>query len=79
MAFRRIVEFSLNLSVLVVFGCVTVSVLVTGPKVHKLKRGRDDGILWTIKIRSTTSFAGEVKPSNPYRKNLRHVKSHFEV
>jgi hypothetical protein len=33
----------------------------------------DDGFLRVIKIRSTTSFGGEVKPSTPCRKILRHV------
>jgi hypothetical protein len=33
-----------------------------------------DGLLRTIKIRSTTSFGGEEKPSAPCRKILRHVK-----
>jgi hypothetical protein len=36
-----------------------------------------DGFLRAIKIRSTTSFGGEVKPSSPCRKMLRHVKDHF--
>jgi hypothetical protein len=33
-----------------------------------------DGFLRAIKIRSTASFGGEVKPSVPCRKILRHVK-----
>jgi hypothetical protein len=49
-----------------------VSVLATGPKV----RGFDpDQGRWirVIKIRSTTSFGGEVKPSV----DLRHVKERY--
>jgi hypothetical protein len=34
----------------------------------------DDGFSRAIKIRSTTSFGGEVKPLAPWRKILRHVK-----
>jgi hypothetical protein len=51
-----------------------VSVLATGPKGLGFKPGRDDGILRAIKIRSTHSFACEVKPQAPCRKILRHVK-----
>jgi hypothetical protein len=35
----------------------------------------DGGFLKAIKIQSTTSFEGEVKPPVPCRKTLRHVKS----
>jgi hypothetical protein len=38
----------------------------------------EDGFLKTNKIRSTTSFGGEVKPSVPCRKILRHVKNPYE-
>jgi hypothetical protein len=31
----------------------------------------EDGFLWTIKIRSTTSFGEEIKPSAPCSKILR--------
>jgi hypothetical protein len=34
----------------------------------------DDGFLKAIKISSTASLGGEVKPSAPCRKILRHVK-----
>jgi hypothetical protein len=44
------------------------SVLATGPKVRGFKPGRGDGFLRVIKIRSTTSFGGEVKPSVPCRR-----------
>jgi hypothetical protein len=42
--------------------------------------GEDDGFLRVIKIRSTTSFGGEVKPSVPcrrftaFKKNLTNMK-----
>jgi hypothetical protein len=39
----------------------------------------DDGILTAIKIHSTTSFGGELKPSVPCRKNLRHVKDSYSM
>jgi hypothetical protein len=51
-----------------------VIVLVVGPKVCGFRLGPDDEFLRTIKIRSTTSFGGKVKPSAPCRKILRHVK-----
>jgi hypothetical protein len=37
---------------------------------------KDDGFLRAIKIRSTTSFKGEVKPSVPCHKILQHVEDH---
>jgi hypothetical protein len=55
------------------------AILAIGPNVRGLKPGRDDGFLGAIKIRSTTSFGGEVKPSTPFHKILRHVKERFEV
>jgi hypothetical protein len=57
---------------------VTISVLATGPKVRGLKPGRGDKFSRTIKIRITTSFGGEVKPSVPCRKILRHSKELYE-
>jgi hypothetical protein len=49
----------------VALGELVVSVLATGPKVRGFDpdRGR-----WIFKIRSTTSFGGEVKPSVPCRR-----------
>jgi hypothetical protein len=38
----------------------------------------DDLFLREIKIRSTTSFGGEVKPSVSCRKILQHVKDPYE-
>jgi hypothetical protein len=37
------------------------------------KPSRGDGLLRAIKIRSTPSFGGEVKPEAPRRKILRHI------
>jgi hypothetical protein len=48
---------------LVVLGGVMVSVFAIGPKVRGFKPGRGDGLLRAIKIRSTPSFGGEVKPN----------------
>jgi hypothetical protein len=45
-----------------------VSGLATGPKVLGFKPGLDDGFLRAIKLRSTPSFGGEVKPEAPCRK-----------
>jgi hypothetical protein len=55
-------------------GGVMVSVLANGPKVHGFKPGRGDGFFKCDRISSTPSFGGEVKPSVPCRKILRHVK-----
>jgi hypothetical protein len=62
----------------VVFGGV-ISVFAVGPKVRGLNPGRGDGFLRAIKIRSTSSFGGEVKPEAPFRKILRNVKKPFQV
>jgi hypothetical protein len=47
-------------------GGLVVSVLATGPKVRGFDPDRE--FLRVIKIRSTTSFGGEVKPSVPCRR-----------
>jgi hypothetical protein len=60
-------------------GGVTVSVLAIKSNIHGFKHGQGDGLLRAIKIRSTPSFGGEVKPSAPCRKVSRDVKNHFEV
>jgi hypothetical protein len=52
---------------------LVVSVLAIGPSVHGFKPGRGDGFLKAIKIRITSFFREEVKPSAPCRKILRHV------
>jgi hypothetical protein len=58
---------------LVALGGLVVSVLATEPKV----RGFDpDGFLRVIKIRSTTSFGGEVKRRS-HVVDLRHVKEPY--
>jgi hypothetical protein len=43
------------------------------------KPAEGDGFLRAIKILSTPSFGGKVKPLAPCRKILRHVKVPFEV
>jgi hypothetical protein len=58
-----------------VLGGLVVIVLETGPKVRGLKPGQGDESLRAIKIRSTISFEGEVKPSAPCRKILLNVKN----
>jgi hypothetical protein len=52
------------------------NVLATGPKDRGFKPGRGQWIFKGDKIRSTTSFGGEVKPSLPCRKIL-HVKDPY--
>jgi hypothetical protein len=44
------------------------SVLATGPKVRGFKPGRGMMDFKRDKIRSTPSFGGEVKPSDPCRR-----------
>jgi hypothetical protein len=57
-----------------------VSVLAIGPTVRGFKPDQGRWIfLQVLKIHSTPSFGGEVKPSVPCRKILRHVKEPFEV
>jgi hypothetical protein len=51
-----------------------VIVLAIGPKVRCSKPTESDRLLRAIKIRSTTSFGGEVGPSASSHKSLRHVK-----
>jgi hypothetical protein len=55
------------------FDRVLVNVLVLDAKVRGFKSCRVDEFLKVIKIRSTTSFGGEVNQEDP-RKILRHVK-----
>jgi hypothetical protein len=62
-----------------VLGGLVVIVFANGPKVRGFKPGRGRWIWKVIKIRCTTSFGGEVKPSAPCRKILRHVKDPWGV
>jgi hypothetical protein len=57
-----------------VLGGVMVIVLAIGPKVRCSNPTESDRLLRAIKISRTTSFGGEVGPSAPCRKSLRHVK-----
>jgi hypothetical protein len=57
----------------VALGGLVVSVSATGSKVRGFKSGRGRYIFKVDKIRITTSFGGEIKPSVPF-KILRHVK-----
>jgi hypothetical protein len=56
-----------------------VSVLAIAPKVRGFKPGRGQWIFKDVKICSTPSFGGDVKPSAPCRKILQHVKNPLEV
>jgi hypothetical protein len=58
---------------------VMVSVLVIRPKIRCFKPGLGDGFLRAIKIRSTSSFGGEVKPEAHCLKILRQVKYHLQL
>jgi hypothetical protein len=50
--------------------CLVVACLPLDPRFAGSKPAEDDGFLRVIKIRSTTSFGGEV--------DLRHVKEPYE-
>jgi hypothetical protein len=58
---------------------IMVSVLATGSKVPEFKPGRSDVLLMAIKIFSKPIFEEEVKPEDPCRKTLRHVKYQSRV
>jgi hypothetical protein len=51
-----------------ILGYVIVIVFAIWPKVVGSNPAKDDGLLRAIKIRSTTSSRGEVKPSTPCHK-----------
>jgi hypothetical protein len=55
-------------------GGVMVSALDIGPKGHRFKPIKGDGFLRAIKIHSTPSFTGEVKPKATCIKFLQYVK-----
>jgi hypothetical protein len=65
----------------VLLGGIVVIVSAIGPKFHGFKPGRRRWILRVIKVRSTTSFRGEVKPSSPYRKVLRklYIPAYYNI
>jgi hypothetical protein len=52
-----------------VLACLTLNLRFAGSN-----PAEDDGFLRVIKITSTTSFGGDVKPSSPCGKILRHAK-----
>jgi hypothetical protein len=58
-----------------VLGGVMAIVLATVPRFAGSNPAEDDTFSGVTKIRSTPSFGGEVKPSAPCRKILRHVKA----
>jgi hypothetical protein len=58
----------------VVLSGVMASVLVIGPSFEGSDPAEGNRLLMTIKIRSTASFGGYVKPSATFRKILLHLK-----
>jgi hypothetical protein len=56
-------------------GILVVSCLPLDQRVAGSNAAEDDGFLMAIKIRSTASLGGEIKPSVPCRKILRQVKN----
>jgi hypothetical protein len=67
------------MSLNVVLRGLVVTVLASGPRFAGLSQAEGDGFLTAIKIRSTPSFGGEVKPSVPCHEILRYIKGPFEV
>jgi hypothetical protein len=59
---------------LLALGGLVVACLPVDPRFACSDPVDDEGFLRETKIRNMTSFAGEVKPSAPCRKILRHVK-----
>jgi hypothetical protein len=59
----------------VALGRLVINVLAIGPKVCGFKPGRERWLFKDDKVHSTTSLEGEVKPSVPCSKILRHVKN----
>jgi hypothetical protein len=49
----------------VVLGDLVVIMLAIGHKIGGSNQAEGDGFLRALKIRSTTSFEGEIKPSDP--------------
>jgi hypothetical protein len=62
------VHLQLSIGLPICLGGLVVSVLATGPKVAGSIPAEVDGFFRVIKICSTTSFRGEVKPSVPCRR-----------
>jgi hypothetical protein len=58
---------------------VAVSVPAIGPNVRWFKPSQKRLFVRAIKIRSTTFFGGEVKPSAPCRKILQHIKEPYSI
>jgi hypothetical protein len=67
------IKYDLVLAVIALCGLVVVC-LPSDAGFAGSNLAEDNGFLMAIKIRSTTSFGGEVKPSAPCRKSLRCVK-----
>jgi hypothetical protein len=57
----------------IVLCVVMIIVIAIEPKAPGFKPPESDGILRAIKIRSWTSFGGDVNPSAPCLNTLRHV------
>jgi hypothetical protein len=58
----------------VVLGGLVVICLPLDPRFEGSNAAENDGFLRVIKIRSTTSFEGEIKPTAQCRNILLHVK-----
>jgi hypothetical protein len=55
-----------------------VTYLPSDPRFVGSNQAEDDGYLRVIKIRTMTSFGGDVKPLVPCHNILRHVKEPYE-
>jgi hypothetical protein len=72
----RVIKFFLRAQVAV--NGLVVMVLAIEPKSRRFTPDPGRWFLSVIRIRSTTSFGGQVKPSVPHRKILQHVKKRYE-
>jgi hypothetical protein len=63
---------------LVALGSIVVTCLPLHPRFAGSNPADDDEFLRELRIRSTTSYGGEVKPSVPCRKILQRVKEPYE-
>jgi hypothetical protein len=72
----HLIKEALVCYVYVALGALLIIVLAIDPRFAGSYPAEDNEFLRVIKIRSTTSFGEEVKPSAPCRNILRHVKEH---
>jgi hypothetical protein len=63
---------------MIALGGLVIACLPLNPRFEGSYPAEDDGFLRALKINSTISFAGKIKPSVPCCNILRHVKDPYE-